>query len=72
MQHGQEAQRVLEKSFEVLALKKVGQLTYTAQLKSEGPFLLYFSSPFNPNWVLMVNGTGDDLVITRQIHRGNI
>jgi hypothetical protein len=58
---GQEAQRVLEQSFEVVDLNKVGQLTYTAQLKSQGPFLLYFSPPFNPNWVLIIKDPGDGL-----------
>ncbi|GFP31773.1 hypothetical protein HKBW3S42_00080 [Candidatus Hakubella thermalkaliphila] len=58
---GQEAQRVLEKSFEVVGLNKVGQLTYTAQLKSKGPFFLYLSSPFNPNWALMVKDSEDEL-----------
>ncbi|GFP31639.1 hypothetical protein, partial [Candidatus Hakubella thermalkaliphila] len=31
---GQEAQRILEKSFEVVALNKINQLTYSFQLKS--------------------------------------
>ncbi|GFP20554.1 hypothetical protein HKBW3S03_02057, partial [Candidatus Hakubella thermalkaliphila] len=58
---GQEAQRILEKSFEVVALNKINQLTYSFQLKSDGPFFLYLSSPFNPNWVLIVEDSGDEV-----------
>ncbi|GFP19928.1 hypothetical protein HKBW3S03_01432, partial [Candidatus Hakubella thermalkaliphila] len=42
---GQEAQRILEKSFEVVALNKINQLTYSFQLKSKDPFFLYLSCP---------------------------